>query len=121
MAPTVQGQVLGASVYSFTKSFGAGSTGTDVTELQKILIAEGSLKIAAPTGTFGPLTLAGVKAYQSAHGISPQSGYVGSMTRAVLNQGAMPVANDEQRALMIQSLQQQLAGLLAALKAMLGQ
>lgn len=82
------GQVLGAASYNFTRNFGIGSTGTDVTELQKILIAEGFLKIAAPTGTFGPLTFAALKAYQTAHGIVPASGYVGPLTRAELNKGA---------------------------------
>ena len=112
------GTVLGATVYNFTTDFGFGATGTDVTELQKILIAEGDLKIAAPTGTFGPLTLAAVKAYQSAHGITPQSGYVGPKTRAVLNLGSTPTSADEQKAFLVQQLQNELKTLLAQIAAM---
>ncbi len=78
------GEVLGAATHNFGQNLGEGSTGDDVTELQKILIAAGYLKIGAPTGYFGPLTLAAVKLYQAAHGI-PQTGFVGPLTRAALN------------------------------------
>ena len=94
-----QGQVLGATIFNFTKDLHLGSTGADVTELQKLLIAEGFdipaiTKGGAAYGTFGGQTLAAVIAYQKAHGISPAAGYVGSLTRAVLNKGATgaPVA-----------------------------
>lgn len=90
---TTGGQVLGAEAYNFTKNLTLGSQGDDVTELQKILIAEGYLNIPAPTGYFGALTKAAVIAYQKAHGISPQSGYVGALTRAELNKGSAPVAH----------------------------
>ncbi len=120
-APASQGQVLGASAYNFTKDFGVGSRGTDVTELQKMLITGGFLKISEPTGTFGPLTLAAVQTYQTAHGVTPQSGYVGPKTRAVLNQGTTPGVSDEQRSLLIQSLQEQVNALIAKLKTLLGQ
>lgn len=79
--------VLGASTGSdfvFTQTLQLGSTGNEVVELQKVLIAEGFLKIAAPTGYFGPLTEAAVKAYQTAHGIEAV-GIVGPKTRAELN------------------------------------
>lgn len=78
------GEVLGASTYAFSADISYGMSGQDVIELQKVLIAEGFLKIPAPTGYFGPLTLAAVKAYQAAHGII-QTGYVGPLTRAALN------------------------------------
>lgn len=111
--------VLGASVYNFTTDFGLGDSGTDVTELQKILIAEGLLKIETPTGYFGPLTESAVKQYQAAHGITPQSGYVGPKTRAELNKGTTPTLTDEQKALIIQNLQQQLEILLAKIAELL--
>jgi peptidoglycan hydrolase-like protein with peptidoglycan-binding domain len=80
------GQVLGAEVFQFTLNLRFGMRNNDVTELQKVLVAAGFLKIDAPTGYFGPLTLAAVKAYQTAHGIS-STGFVGPLTRAALNAG----------------------------------
>ena len=71
-------------------------------------------------GIFGPLTKAAVKRFQAAHGI-PQTGYVGPKTRAALNQGSAPTMADEQKSLMLKSLQDQLAVLMAKLKALLGQ
>jgi hypothetical protein len=80
-----QGQVLGAqSKFRFTLNLRIGSRGTEVTELQKVLIAGGFLKIAAPTGYFGPATQVALKAYQKKYGI-PQTGTVGPLTRAQLN------------------------------------
>lgn len=88
---TVQpvGQVLGAATFIFSKNLTLGSQGFDVTELQKILVAEGFLKVA-PTGYFGTMTKVAVIAYQKAHGISPTSGFVGPLTRALLNNGNIP-------------------------------
>jgi peptidoglycan hydrolase-like protein with peptidoglycan-binding domain len=80
--------VLGASTFNFLVDFGIGSRITDVTELQKILLAGGHLKIAAPTGYFGALSLAAVKSYQKAHGVI-QTGYVGPLTRGELNKGSL--------------------------------
>jgi peptidoglycan hydrolase-like protein with peptidoglycan-binding domain len=82
------GQVLGESTFNFQTDFGQGSTlDPDVTELQKILIADGYLVIPAPTGYFGSLTQAAVKQYQAAHGIQT-TGYVGPLTRGALNAGS---------------------------------
>ena len=79
------GSVLGASTgYQFTRNLSIGMSGNDVTALQNRLTQEGVYN-GPITGTFGPLTLAGVKAYQTKYGISPVSGYVGPMTRAQLN------------------------------------
>jgi len=80
------GVVLGTSTvkFFFTKPLLRGSRGDTVTELHKILIALGFLKISAPTGYFGPLTFAAVKEYQKTHGID-QVGVVGPITRASLN------------------------------------
>ncbi|MES2202807.1 MAG: Ig-like domain-containing protein [Patescibacteria group bacterium] len=86
-APAGNGQVLGAQAFNFGSSFGFGARGTDVSELQRILIASGFLKITAPTGWFGPMTQAAVKLYQKAHGI-PALGMVGPLTRAALNADA---------------------------------
>ena len=54
-----------------------------ITELQKYLQSLGFLK-SAPTGHFGPATLAAVKSFQIKNNIS-STGYVGPMTRAVIN------------------------------------
>ncbi|MDE2071490.1 MAG: peptidoglycan-binding protein [Patescibacteria group bacterium] len=74
-----------AAAYTFTKFLSVGSTGTDVTALQNILIAQGYLKVGA-TSYFGALTKAALMRYQSTHSLSPV-GYVGPGTRAALNSG----------------------------------
>lgn len=79
------GVVLGEATFQFTKNLGLGSRGNDVIELQKRLKAEGFFKFNVTTGFFGPVTLQAVKAYQTAHGIKPVSGFVGVLTRAELN------------------------------------
>jgi peptidoglycan hydrolase-like protein with peptidoglycan-binding domain len=62
-----------------------GSSGTQVTNLQKYLTQKGFY--AGPiTGYYGALTQVAVKTYQNAHGIDPL-GYVGPSTRAALNIG----------------------------------
>lgn len=94
-ATPAQGKVLGAEAYNFTKDLHMGSSGADVTELQKLLIAEG-FDIPAITkggityGYFGGQTLSAVIAYQRAHGVSPAKGYVSTLTRAELNKGTTP-------------------------------
>jgi hypothetical protein len=92
---TTGGRVLGAALYFFATDLTIGSTGADVMELQKLLIEAGYLKIAAPTGYFGPMTQAAVKLYQTAKGIQA-TGYVGPLTRAALNQGTAPKTVEEQ-------------------------
>ncbi len=117
--PTVnppQGQVLGASAYFFAKTLKLGDEGQDVTELQKILIALGFLKIEAPTGFFGPMTEAAVKAYQEANGLEPV-GIVGPLTRALLNKGIGQTAAPKQMS--VSELQALLDSLLAQLNALL--
>jgi peptidoglycan hydrolase-like protein with peptidoglycan-binding domain len=54
-----------------------------VTELQKKLKAGGFFS-GSVTGTYGSLTEAAVKKFQSAHGITTR-GYVGPATRDALN------------------------------------
>ncbi|HVY54437.1 MAG TPA: peptidoglycan-binding domain-containing protein, partial [Thermodesulfobacteriota bacterium] len=70
--------VNSSSSVSFTKDLTVGSSGADVTALQN------ALGVSPATGYFGSITKAAVVAYQSAHGI-PATGYVGPLTRASLN------------------------------------
>lgn len=69
----------------FLRPLTVGSVGTDVTTLQQTLTARGVYS-GPITGYFGPLTAAGVRAYQALHGLE-QVGLVGPMTRQLLNQG----------------------------------
>ena len=57
------------------------TTGKDITVLQNYLHVKGFLSVT-PTGYFGNLTKAAVVSFQTAEGISPQSGFVGPLTRA---------------------------------------
>tara|TARA_Y100000310_G_scaffold296413_1_gene328649 strand:- start:850 stop:3150 length:2301 start_codon:yes stop_codon:yes gene_type:complete len=70
--------------FIFTRNLTIGSTGNDVTELQKRLTVEG-VYTGPITGYFGPLTLGGAKAYQMVESITPVSGFVGPLTRGALN------------------------------------
>lgn len=71
--------------YQFTKNLTRGSSGADVTALQKLLISKGFLNEGAATGYYGILTQSAVSKYQQAAGISPASGNVEPITRAALN------------------------------------
>jgi hypothetical protein len=80
------GQVLGASTgFQFSRNLSVGMSGDDITELQNRLTSEGVYN-GPITGYFGPLTMAGVKAYQAKYGID-QAGRVGPITLAKLNEG----------------------------------
>ncbi len=103
--PAPAGRVLGASSYNFQANLTIGSAGNDVIELQKVLIAGGFLKIAAPTGFFGPMTAAAVKLYQASKGINA-TGFVGPLTRAALNAEGTPT----------KTVEEQIAELMAKLK-----
>ncbi len=72
------------SSYMFTAPLSLGSTGAGVRELQLRLTSEGVYH-GPITGYYGPLTTAGVKAFQKKYSID-QVGIVGPMTRARLNQ-----------------------------------
>jgi subtilisin family serine protease len=78
-------RVLGATTYTFTQDLSVGSTGADVTELQRTLTTLG-FYTGPVTGYFGPLTASAVSAFQSARGLTTV-GRVGPQTRALLNQG----------------------------------
>lgn len=85
--------VASAQGYTFSTNLTVGSTGPAVVALQTALIAQGynipSIASGAATkGYFGAQTQAAVKAYQAAHGV-PATGFVGPLTRAALNGGAM--------------------------------
>ncbi|MGC9610692.1 MAG: peptidoglycan-binding domain-containing protein [Minisyncoccia bacterium] len=71
------------SSYQFLNPLKLGSSGTDVTELQKKLKSEGVYS-GAITGYFGSLTETAVKKYQKTNGLT-QLGSVGPGTRALLN------------------------------------
>lgn len=71
------------SKYVFTSFLTVGSSGIEVSELQKKLAAEGFFS-GTITNSFGTLTEEAVKKYQIAHGITA-AGFVGPATRVVLN------------------------------------
>lgn len=70
-----------ASAVSFSKDLMVGSSGADVTALQN------ALGVSPATGYFGSVTKAAVVKYQVSKGISG-TGYVGALTRAQLNAGS---------------------------------
>jgi hypothetical protein len=74
------GLVLGVSTFNFGRNLGFGIRGSDVTELQKMLIDEGYLKISTPTQYFGPLTKSALIKWQAKNKI-PATGFFGSMSR----------------------------------------
>ena len=81
---------MGVATFRFTKTLRYGSEGEDVTELQNRLTAEGVYS-GPITGYFGPLTEAGVKAFQAKYDIE-QAGVVGPLTRAQLNSAVAAAA-----------------------------
>ena len=70
--------------YTFTRDLALGSTGTEVSELQRLLKALGSFAYPTITGYYGTLTRDAVITFQKANGISPV-GIVGPQTRNLLN------------------------------------
>lgn len=79
------GQVLGESTVAFNANLSQGMQSEEVRQLQERLRAEGFFTHPTSTGYFGPITLAAVKAYQTAKGIPFVTGFVGPLTRAELN------------------------------------
>lgn len=84
---TGQNPTTGTPGYIFTSDLTIGSTGNQVVELQKFLVAKGYLRIPITTnyGYFGVLTRNALSAFQTAQGISPTAGYFGPITRARVN------------------------------------
>jgi len=83
--------VTPAGKYMFTRNLSLGMSGDDVKELQKYLNTHGYVIATSGAGSIGNETIyygyatrAAVMKLQSANGISPV-GYVGALTRAVLN------------------------------------
>lgn len=73
--------------YHFTSQLKLGLSNADVTALQQFLIASGYSLPSGATGYFGSQTEAAVAAFQKANNL-PATGYVGSLTLALLNQNA---------------------------------
>lgn len=71
------------TVPKFSFDLFMGSFGAGVYQLQTRLVKEGYATYT-PTGFFGPKTKISVIAYQKAKNL-PQTGYVGPLTRAILN------------------------------------
>lgn len=67
----------------FQRNLTVGMSGYDVLVLQRIFKKE-QLFTVEPTGFFGPVTLAAAVKYQKAHSIAPTYGYVGPITRTLL-------------------------------------
>ena len=81
-----------AQGYTFSSNLTVGSTGPDVVALQTWLITSGYqipaiTSGAASKGYFGSQTQAAVKLFQAAKGV-PNTGFVGPLTRGVLNGGS---------------------------------
>ncbi len=73
-----------ATATTYTRDLTIGSTGADVTALQN------ALGVTPATGYYGSITAAAVKAYQTSKGISA-TGYFGPLTRASMNGSATVV------------------------------
>jgi hypothetical protein len=74
-----------AQTVAFQNNLYYGITGsTDVTALQEFLTGQGVYR-GPVSGNFFSLTLAGVKKFQAAEGVTPVSGYFGPITRGVAN------------------------------------
>ncbi|HEU4677720.1 MAG TPA: peptidoglycan-binding domain-containing protein [Candidatus Paceibacterota bacterium] len=118
VVPVIPAPTVAASAFSFLRNLGIGSTGADVSELQKRLAAAGHFS-GPVTGYFGPMTEAAVRAFQGTSGV-PATGYVGQLTLGKLNgMGASVAASTADHSAEIVSLQQQLVGLLQELAVML--
>ncbi|MES2408863.1 MAG: Ig-like domain-containing protein [Patescibacteria group bacterium] len=72
--------------FKFLFDLRLGMNNENVAQLQARLRAEGYFTYPTNTGYFGPITFAAAKAYQTAHPeIGYVTGFVGPLTRAVLN------------------------------------
>lgn len=85
-SPAVQAQVLGVTTYNFDSNLRYRMHDASVAELQKMLVARGYSIPDAVTTYFGPQTLAATKAFQKANNL-PVTGFVGPLTRTLLNKG----------------------------------
>lgn len=83
-AAAAKAAVSSSASVSYTRDLTVGSTGADVTSLQTML------GVSPATGYFGSITKAAVQSYQASKGV-PATGYVGPLTRAELNKGSSTV------------------------------
>lgn len=80
--------------YSFNSNLSLGTRSASVMDLQKVLNMYSQTKVASTgagspgmeTSYFGPATKAAVVKFQALNSVTPTSGLVGPLTRAVLNQ-----------------------------------
>lgn len=92
--PATSSRPVSIPSYAFTTNMTIGSQGTEVSNLQQILINGGYLTaVATPTGYFGPATKTALTRYQEANGIAPATGYFGAITMSFLNKGSLPTTN----------------------------
>lgn len=73
--------------FIFTRNLTVGDEGADVVGLQMFLERKGFIVMPSGTarGYFGPITRAGLAAWQRASGIHPSLGYFGPISRAKMN------------------------------------
>jgi len=69
---------------NFPRDLTIGSIGTDVKQLQTLLVTEVGYAADLITGYFGSITSNAVKKLQEKYGITPMSGYFGELTRKAL-------------------------------------
>lgn len=74
-----------AQVVTFDTNLSYGSTGSEVSALQEFLVDQHLLASQFVTGNFYSITLAAVKAFQTAESITPVSGYFGPISRETAN------------------------------------
>lgn len=86
VGPSADADMCGVS---FTQALRTGSTGAEVTNVQKVMVRKGFLVMPAGVayGYYGKLTANAVSAYQASK-MLPQVGVVGPLTRAELNADA---------------------------------
>jgi peptidoglycan hydrolase-like protein with peptidoglycan-binding domain len=90
-----------------------GMQGDSVLLLQQTLARLGFFA-QTPTGYFGPVTAAGIRAFQSAHALAA-TGVLDAATLAALNQNAAPATTS---ASTVSSLQAQISTLLALVQSL---
>jgi len=91
--PTTTTTTTMSTGFTFNNNLSMGMTSPDVMQLQKVLNENAATQVAASgagspgneSDYFGALTKAAVIAFQNLHGIVPDSGFVGPITRGVLN------------------------------------
>ena len=83
--PTPTPSPTSSASFDFNRSLYFGSTGSDVKQLQALLVNEVGYSADLITGYFGSITQNAVKRLQEKYGVKPVSGYFGEITRKALN------------------------------------